>query len=118
MVRFLGRELNPKKAVWVSLQAIYGVGIARAKYLCARAGVSLITKTDELRPYELNLLTRVVEEEKFLLGDFLRAEVKANIQRLKDINCRRGIRHTYGLPVHGQRTKSNAKTAKRLKGSY
>lgn len=111
MARIIGVDLPRNKRVEVGLQSIYGIGPARAKKLMARMNLKSSTRVHELSDEQVNTLSAVIQNEYKVEGD-LRREVTGNIKRLMDINCYRGIRHKKGLPVHGQRTHTNARTRK------
>ncbi len=100
----------PNKHIRFSLTALYGIGIARATYICAQAKIDPMKKADDLTADEENEIRRVVEGFK-LEGD-LKREVAGNIKRLKDIGAYRGSRHQKKLPTRGQRTKTNSRTVR------
>lgn len=100
----------PNKHIQYALTALYGIGISRAQYICAQAGVDPVKKADDLTAEEENKLRAAIEVYK-LEGD-LKREVAANIKRLKDIGAYRGLRHAKKLPVRGQRTKTNSRTVR------
>lgn len=108
--RIAGVNIPRNKHVVVSLRAIYGVGATRAATICKNAGVAIYKKVKELLDTELESLRE--EVAKFITEGELRREVSMNIKRLRDIKCYRGKRHMRGLPVNGQRTKTNARTRK------
>jgi len=110
MARIAGVDL-PNKHVDVALTYIYGIGVTSARKICATTGVDPEKRTSELSADEVNKLRTVIENE-FRVEGRLRTEVSLNIKRLMDIGCYRGIRHRRGLPVRGQRTKTNARTRK------
>jgi small subunit ribosomal protein S13 len=111
MARIAGVDLPPQKRLWVGLTAIYGIGQERAKSLCAKAGVDHTKKIRDLSEEEANHIRQAIEQEGRVEGD-LRKEIQMNIRRLIEIQCYRGIRHRRNLPVHGQRTHTNARTRK------
>jgi small subunit ribosomal protein S13 len=98
------------KHVWVGLTHIYGVGNARARAACEGAGVNPTTKVKDLTESEVNAIRSQIA--KFAVEGDLRREVSMNIKRLMDLGSYRGIRHRRGLPVRGQRTRTNARTRK------
>ncbi len=100
----------PNKQTQYALTALYGIGISRAKNICADAKVDPVKKADELTAEEENKLRAIIETFK-LEGD-LKREVAGNIKRLKDIGSNRGYRHSKKLPVRGQRTKTNSRTVR------
>ena len=110
MARIAGVDL-PNKHVDVALTYIFGIGPASARKICATTGVDPEKRTNDLGPDEVNKLRTVIESDYRVEGR-LRTEVSLNIKRLMDIGCYRGIRHRRGLPVRGQRTKTNARTRK------
>ncbi len=111
MARIAGVDLPRDKRVEVALTYIYGVGRSRAYEILLRAGVSPDTRVRNLTEDEVSRLRDVVERHYRVEGD-LRREVAMNIRRLVDIGCYRGLRHKRGLPVRGQRTRTNARTRK------
>jgi small subunit ribosomal protein S13 len=110
MARIAGINIPMNKHVWVGLTHIYGVGRARAKILCAGAGIDPTTKVKDLTEAEVNAIRSQLA--KFPVEGDLRREVSMNIKRLMDLGSYRGIRHRRGLPVRGQRTRTNARTRK------
>jgi small subunit ribosomal protein S13 len=110
MARIAGVDL-PNKHVNVALTYIFGIGITSAKKICASTGIDSEKRINELTADEVNKLRTVIENEYRVEGR-LRTEISLNIKRLMDIGCYRGIRHRRGLPVRGQRTKTNARTRK------
>src|ERR1700687_3229277 len=111
MARIAGVDLTPQKRLWVGLTSIYGIGLARAKALCAKAKVGATKKIKDVQEEELNQLRQAIESEGRVEGD-LRKEIQINIRRLIEIQCYRGLRHRRNLPVRGQRTHTNALTRK------
>jgi small subunit ribosomal protein S13 len=111
MARIAGVDLPPNKRLWVGMTAIYGIGQPRARALCAKANVEETKKIKDLTEEEINRLRQAIESEGRVEGD-LRKEIQMNIRRLIEIQCYRGIRHRRNLPVHGQRTHTNARTRK------
>ncbi len=110
MARIAGINIPVQKHIWISLTSIYGVGRTRAYQICEDAGVKSDTKVRDLSESEVeNLRTSV---GKFIVEGDLRRDVSMNIKRLMDLGCYRGIRHRRGLPLRGQRTKTNARTRK------
>jgi small subunit ribosomal protein S13 len=102
--------------VVVGLTYLYGIGHTRAEQICSATGVSPDTRVKDLTDEELAHLTAEVNNNYRVEGD-LRREVTGNIKRLMDINSYRGMRHKRGLPVHGQRTHTNARTRKGPRGA-
>jgi len=111
MARIAGVDLNPNKRLWIGMTAIYGIGQARARSLCAKAKVEETKKIKDMTEEEINRVRQAIESEGRVEGD-LRKEIQMNIRRLIEIQCYRGIRHRRNLPVRGQRTHTNARTRK------
>lgn len=111
MARIAGVDLPPRKAVEYALPHIYGIGHTTSLKILSKAGIDPTKKVKDLDENELSLIRQEIEEHCKVEGS-LRAELSANIKRLTEINCYRGVRHKMGLPVHGQRTKTNARTRK------
>ena len=110
MARIAGVDL-PNKHVDVALTYIFGIGGVSARKICATTGVDPEKRINDLTADEVNKLRTVIESD-FRVEGRLRTEISLNIKRLMDIGCYRGIRHRRGLPVRGQRTKTNARTRK------
>jgi small subunit ribosomal protein S13 len=111
MARIAGVDLPRHKHVAYSLPYLYGIGQATAREICQKAGIAPTKKTEELTETEIKKIRELLESDYKVEGD-LRREVQTNIKRLMDIGCYRGLRHRKGLPVHGQRTHTNARTRK------
>lgn len=111
MARIAGVDLPREKRAVIGLTYIYGIGKPRSIEILSKAGVSEDTRIKDLTEEEVNKLRSVIENDYVVEGD-LRREVALNIKRLREIGCFRGIRHRKGLPVRGQRTKTNARTRK------
>ncbi len=111
MARIAGVDLPRDKRIEVALTYIYGVGRSTAKEILEETGVNPDARTHALSDEDLNKLRRVIEN-RYKVEGALRTEVNMNIKRLMDIGCYRGIRHKKGLPVRGQRTRTNARTRK------
>jgi small subunit ribosomal protein S13 len=109
MPRIAGVDIPKNKQIWVSLQYIYGIGPTLSRRILAQIGVNAETKADSLTEDEVNRLREVIDREYKVEGE-LRKEVDLNIKRLIEIGSYRGIRHRHGLPVRGQRTRTNART--------
>jgi small subunit ribosomal protein S13 len=109
MARVAGVDIPNEKRLEISLRYIYGIGPKSASTICEKTGIAPATKTRDLTDAELTRIRELLDKEFVIEGD-LRREVRQNIQRLIEINCYRGIRHRRGLPVRGQRTKTNART--------
>jgi small subunit ribosomal protein S13 len=110
VVRISGVIFPPNKHLQIALQSIYGVGHHRALFICNKLGLDPAIKTAALRDDQVTLLQEAVNE--FEVEGDLRRRVAMNIKRLSDIKCYRGLRHKRGLPVRGQRTRTNARTRK------
>ena len=110
MARIAGVDIPNEKRIVVSLTYIYGIGNTTAKKICDAAGVSVDIRTKNLTDEQLTALRS--EVAKYRTEGDLRREVALNIKRLTEIGCYRGIRHKRGLPVRGQRTRTNARTRK------
>ena len=111
MARIAGVDLPRHKQIAYALPYLYGVGHALARVICTRANIPPTKKTEELTEAEIKRIREFLETDYKVEGD-LRREVQTNIKRLMDIGCYRGLRHRKGLPVHGQRTHTNARTRK------
>jgi len=111
MARIAGVDLPPNKRIEIALTYIYGIGRSQAAKILGAAGVSFDVKVRELNDDEINHIRKVIEENYRVEGD-LRKEVTMNIKRLMEIGSYRGLRHRRGLPVRGQRTKTNGRTRK------
>jgi small subunit ribosomal protein S13 len=111
MPRILGVDLPNDKRTFVSLRYLYGVGKTTALKLCEKAGIDPQTKAGQLTEDQLSRLAGIIESDYVVEGP-LRRQTQQNIARLKEIQCYRGSRHRRGLPCHGQRTKTNARTRK------
>lgn len=111
MARIAGVDLPQNKQVWVALTYIYGVGTTLSAKILAETNVEPTTKVRDLTEDEAQKIRKVIQENIRVEGD-LRKEVTGNIKRLMEIGSYRGVRHRKGLPVNGQRTKTNARTRK------
>ena len=111
-MRIAGVTIPDNKRLEIALTAIYGVGRARAHAILKKAKVDPGKKATEVTEKEETNIRAVVESGEFLIEGDLKRNVSAHIKRLKDIHCYRGLRHMRGLPVRGQRTKTNARTRK------
>lgn len=109
MARISGVDIPRDKRIDISLRYIYGIGATNARKIVATAQVNPATKTRDLTDEEVNRIRELIDKEHTVEGD-LRREIRQNIQRLIEINCYRGIRHRRGLPLRGQRTRTNART--------
>lgn len=111
MARIAGVDLPREKAIAISLTYIYGIGRSAAVRICDVAGVNAQTKTHQLDESEVIRIRDEIDRSHRVEGD-LRREITQNIKSLMDMGCYRGLRHRRGLPVHGQRTHTNARTRK------
>ncbi len=111
MPRIAGVDVPPRKRGEVALTSIFGIGRSRARAILDRADVEYDAHPDDWTEEQTRSVRRIVEEE-FQVEGQLRSEVQMNIKRLMDIGCYRGMRHRRGLPVRGQRTRTNARTRK------
>lgn len=111
MVRIAGVDLPNNKRVEVALTYVYGIGRSSAEKILAETGVDRDSRVHELSDEDVNKLRRVIEN-RYKVEGALRTEQSLNIKRLMDIGCYRGLRHRKGLPVRGQRTRTNARTRK------
>ena len=112
MARIAGVDLPREKRVEIGLTYIYGIGVASSNKILAKAGINPDTRVKDLTDDQVNAIRKVLEEDEYKLEGDLRREVALNIKRLTEIGCFRGQRHRRGLPVRGQRTKTNARTRK------
>jgi len=111
MARIAGVDLPRDLRVEIGLTSIYGIGRTSSRQILLRTSVSPDTRVNDLTEDEVNRLREVIDREFKVEGD-LRREVNLNIKRLMEIGCYRGLRHRRGLPVHGQRTRTNARMRK------
>ncbi len=109
MARIAGVDIPRDKRIEISLTYIYGIGPTTSRKILAQAKINPDSRTRLLTEEEVTRLRDIIDREHRVEGD-LRREVNMNIKRLIDIGCYRGIRHRRGLPVHGQRTRTNART--------
>ena len=111
MARIAGIDLPREKRIEIGLTYIYGIGATRAKEILAKTGIDADIRVKDLTDDQEAQLRDAIEHNYLIEGD-LRRETAMNIKRLSEIGCYRGLRHRRGLPVHGQRTKTNARTRK------
>ncbi len=109
MPRVAGVDIPGNKQVWVSLQYIYGIGSSLSQRILSQAEIAPETKVNDLTEDEVNQLREIIDRQYKVEGE-LRKEVNFNIKRLIEIGSYRGLRHRHGLPVRGQRTRTNART--------
>ena len=111
MARIAGVDLPKNKRVEIGLTYIFGIGRTTSQEILAKLGIDPNTKTDALTESEVNNIRKIIDNSYRVEGE-LRSEVAMNIKRLMDLGSYRGLRHRKGLPVHGQRTSTNARTRK------
>jgi len=111
MPRIAGVNIPENKQIEIALTHIYGVGLPLARKILIQAGIEFQKRAKDLTPEEINRLKEIIEKNFKIEGE-LRREVMMNIKRLKDIGSFRGIRHLRGLPVRGQRTRTNTRTVR------
>jgi len=111
MPRLLGVDIPNNRQIVISLTYLYGVGSAAARELCRKAGIDATTRARDLSESDVARLATLLDNDYTVEGQ-LRRQVAQNITRLREIGCYRGIRHRKGLPVRGQRTRTNARTRK------
>lgn len=111
MARIAGVDLPRNKRGLIGLTYIYGIGATSAKEILEKAGMDENTKVDQWTDENIKAITRIIADDYRTEGQ-LRSEVQLNIKRLMDIGCYRGLRHRKGLPLRGQRTRTNARTRK------
>ncbi|HMV45293.1 MAG TPA: 30S ribosomal protein S13 [Leptospiraceae bacterium] len=112
MARFAGIDIPKDKRIVVGLTYVYGIGRSSSRKILAKAKISEDVQVKDLNDDQENAIRRVIEEDGYLVEGDLRSDINLNIKRLMDIGCYRGLRHRKGLPVRGQRTKTNARTRK------
>ena len=111
MARIAGVDLPRRKHIAIALTYIYGIGRKSALEICQKAGLDPSLPSDDLTEGDTVKIRQLLEQEYKVEGD-LRRDISMNIKRLMDLGCYRGLRHRRGLPVHGQRTHTNARTRK------
>ncbi|MGD8836020.1 MAG: 30S ribosomal protein S13 [Desulfobacteraceae bacterium] len=111
MARISGVDLPRRKRIEIGLTYIYGIGRSTSKKILEQLNIDPGTSTDDLTDAEINSIRKLIDGQVKVEGE-LRTEVSMNIKRLMDLGCYRGLRHRRGLPVHGQRTSTNARTRK------
>lgn len=112
MARIAGVNIPTQKKVGIALRYIYGIGPANALVILKKAGVSPDVRVHQLTDQEVLHIREIIDHDDYKVEGDLRREVSMNIKRLMDLGCYRGLRHRKGLPVHGQRTHTNARTRK------
>jgi small subunit ribosomal protein S13 len=111
LARIAGVNIPTNKRVQIALQYIHGIGELKAKEICQKVGLTDERRVNQLSDDEVLRIRETIDRDYMVEGD-LRREVAMNIKRLMDLGCYRGLRHRRGLPVHGQRTHTNARTRK------
>lgn len=111
MARISGVDLPKNKRIEIGLTAIYGIGRSASRRILDLLNIDLDKKTDDLSEVDINNIRKLIDGEYKVEGE-LRTEISMNIKRLMDLGCYRGLRHRKSLPVHGQRTSTNARTRK------
>ncbi|MCF8091612.1 MAG: 30S ribosomal protein S13 [Desulfotignum sp.] len=111
MARIAGVDLPRDKHAWIALTYIYGIGPSRSRQILDKTGIDPMTKAVDLTEEQVNDIRKAIDADYKVEGE-LRSDVSMNIKRLMDLGCYRGLRHRKGLPCHGQRTSTNARTRK------
>ncbi len=111
MARIAGVNIPTQKRVEISLRYIHGIGPHKAREICEKVGIAQERRVNQLTDDEVVRIREAIDRDYLVEGD-LRRDVAMNIKRLMDLGCYRGLRHRKGLPVHGQRTHTNARTRK------
>ena len=114
MVRILGTILQKKKNISIALTAIFGIGLTTAQQILVKANISSTKKVSELTDSEVFTIRNVLEQNAYKTGGELKQIINLNVKHLISINCYRGKRHLKGLPVNGQRTRTNSRTIRKL----
>lgn len=115
MARISGVDIPRNKTIEIALTYVFGLGLTSSQKILGRVGIAGTTRVRDLTEDQVSRIRTIVDSEYTTEGD-LRREVQLNIKRLMDIGCYRGLRHRKGLPVHGQRTRTNARTRRGRKG--
>lgn len=113
MVRLLGNNLLSKKKIYIALTCIYGIGYSKSQQILAKIGINPNLKVKDLTDKNISSLRNTLEMEEFKLEGDLKRSINLNIKRLIDIGSLRGRRHLKGLPIRGQRTRTNSRTTRR-----
>ncbi|HOG15356.1 MAG TPA: 30S ribosomal protein S13 [Candidatus Absconditabacterales bacterium] len=114
MFRLMGHVLPEDKSIWIAMTSIYGIGRSRSKKILDKLGIPFMKKVKDISEEEQKKISD--ELQNYVLESDLKREIASAIKRLKEIKCYRGMRHSIGLPVRGQVTRKNARTAKKLLG--
>jgi small subunit ribosomal protein S13 len=112
MPRIIGIDIPANKRIDIALRYIYGIGPVNAKEILAAAKIDPATRAKDLTEQQMSQIVHAIQEGKYVIEGDLRREIGMNLKRLQGIKCYRGIRHIRGLPVRGQRTKTNSRTRK------
>jgi small subunit ribosomal protein S13 len=112
VARIAGVNIPDNKRAEISLRYLYGIGPTRATLICEKLGIPKSTRMKDLTEDQLNAIRKEIEAAGYVIEGDLRREISLNIKRLMDMACYRGLRHRKGLPVRGQRTRTNARTRK------
>ena len=112
MARIIGVEVPPNKRIDIALRYIYGIGPSNAKVILANAKIDPSVRAKDLTEQQLSQIVHAIQDGKYVIEGDLRREINENVRRHMEIGTYRGIRHRKGLPVRGQRTKTNARTRK------
>jgi len=110
MARIIGVEVPPNKRIDIALRYIYGIGPSNAKDILVKAKIDASIRAKDLTEQQLSQIVHAIQDGKYIIEGDLRREIGMNLKRLQGIKCYRGIRHLRGLPVRGQRTRTNART--------
>ena len=113
MIRILGNNLNYKKKIYIALTAIYGIGIKTANTLLTQLNINPFLKVSDLTEEHISAIRDILEKSNLKLEGDLKRIINLNIKHLIETNSYRGKRHLKGLPVHGQRTRTNSRTARK-----
>jgi len=116
LARIAGVDLPKRKSIFIGLTYIYGIGQSTSRDILSRLNIDEKVSTDDLTDSDINNIRKIIDDEFKVEGE-LRSEISINIKRLMDLGCYRGLRHRKSLPVHGQRTSTNARTRKGPKRS-
>lgn len=114
MFRLMGHVIPDNKSIWIGLTTIYGIGRPKSLTILEEIGIDFMTKVKDLTDEQEKKISEALKD--MVLENDLKREVMTHIKRLKEIKCYRGMRHNLGLPVRGQLTRKNARTAKKLLG--
>ena len=112
VARIAGVNIPDNKRAEISLRYLFGIGPARATFICEKLGIAKSTRMKDLTEDQLNAIRKEIEAQGYVIEGDLRREIAINIKRLMDIGCYRGVRHRSGLPLRGQHTKNNSRTRK------